>query len=460
MRLSASPYPNNPIEEYKVAQIKDYCNVIGLGEVFEHHQIINLLHSRYVSGDVANALELITFLRDADEGLVRDIDVRIPLKGAENDRGVTCYSDALLFAMFARLRSFEGLLYIPHSDLQTRKLQSALRLWVNVLRSGKLITTDLVVSFRVHLAEAGWQAAASSHQQDTAELFIELTSRLNLPTLTLQVDLVHGALVNQKDDSKIMTERMLSLPIPEATTPYPILLQDCLKAYFFDNQVEVRRTLLGTKDSSDASGTREAMVQAFQVFQLLPFISALPNQSASDASLATFASQNIVLPISLKRYGVDMKGNAYRISKPVTCEEHIRLPALIAEGAADDPCGCGEQRRYQLELRSVVCHHGQTVNSGHYVAYVRDAEAWLKFDDLALPRVTRLTTLSELSNLYADEIAKNAYVLFYELVETHANPQQAVQERDWEIATALQASELARASGSSGHSADKSCTLM
>jgi len=64
--------------------------------------------------------------------------------GAINRNMVTCYLDALLFAMFARLDSFEAMLYDEFEDEPRKKLAAVLRLWVNFLRTGKLIRVDFV----------------------------------------------------------------------------------------------------------------------------------------------------------------------------------------------------------------------------------------------------------------------------------------------------------------------------
>lgn len=64
--------------------------------------------------------------------------------GAENRGNVTCYLDALLFAMFAKLEPFECMLKNDLSDGAQRKLATLIRLWVNMLRSGKLVQTDMV----------------------------------------------------------------------------------------------------------------------------------------------------------------------------------------------------------------------------------------------------------------------------------------------------------------------------
>lgn len=46
--------------------------------------------------------------------------------------------------MFARLNNFEGLLYDLYEDAPRKRLAGLLRLWVNMLRREKLITTDIV----------------------------------------------------------------------------------------------------------------------------------------------------------------------------------------------------------------------------------------------------------------------------------------------------------------------------
>lgn len=87
---------------------------------------------------------MVSLLEDSIEGVVREYTPNTKLLGAENREGVTCYVDALLFAMFARLDCFEAILYKNFSDEPRQKLVITLRLWVNILRSGKLITTDIV----------------------------------------------------------------------------------------------------------------------------------------------------------------------------------------------------------------------------------------------------------------------------------------------------------------------------
>lgn len=87
---------------------------------------------------------MIALLEESEEGIIKPYDPDVKMLGAINRQGVTCYLDALLFAMFARLGSFEAMLYKNFDDTPRKRLATVMRLWVNVLRTGELITPDIV----------------------------------------------------------------------------------------------------------------------------------------------------------------------------------------------------------------------------------------------------------------------------------------------------------------------------
>jgi hypothetical protein len=91
------------------------------------------------------AADFIDMEQKASAGILVNYDPSVHLLGAVNRHAVTCYLDALLFSMFVRLDSFECMLKneFPPEDPR-QKLVQLLRVWVNMLRSGKLIETDLV----------------------------------------------------------------------------------------------------------------------------------------------------------------------------------------------------------------------------------------------------------------------------------------------------------------------------
>lgn len=111
---------------------------------FKDDDIAYVLTGAYAQGDSGKAYELLMLLEESEKGIIKSYDPNVKLLGAVNREGVTCYLDALLFAMFARLGSFEAMLYKNLEDAPMKRLATLLRLWVNTLRLGKLITTDIV----------------------------------------------------------------------------------------------------------------------------------------------------------------------------------------------------------------------------------------------------------------------------------------------------------------------------
>ena len=95
-------------------------------------------------GDAAQAQSLLLLFEDSIGGILRPYDSTIKMLGAENREKVTCYLDALLFAMFAKGDVFDAILFNNFTDEPRKRLISVLRLWVNMLRTGRLITTDIV----------------------------------------------------------------------------------------------------------------------------------------------------------------------------------------------------------------------------------------------------------------------------------------------------------------------------
>jgi hypothetical protein len=94
--------------------------------------------------DLDKAYNLLVLANESLEGELKDYDPTVKMLGAINRNMVTCYLDALLFAMFARLDSFEAMVYDNFEDEPRRKLAAVLRLWVNLLRTGQLIRVELV----------------------------------------------------------------------------------------------------------------------------------------------------------------------------------------------------------------------------------------------------------------------------------------------------------------------------
>lgn len=120
-------------------------------------QIHYALTTKYSCGDADRAFEILLLFQESVDGVVKPYDPTTQMLGAENREGVTCYLDALLFSMFARLGSFEPILYTTFDDEPRRRLSTMIRLWVNLLRTGKLIQTDMVSAFQYILYSVTYQ---------------------------------------------------------------------------------------------------------------------------------------------------------------------------------------------------------------------------------------------------------------------------------------------------------------
>ncbi|KAL2370616.1 ubiquitin C-terminal hydrolase [Blastomyces gilchristii SLH14081] len=511
-------------EDNKIKEIQRRLSNLGVATLGEP-QIRYALRSKIACGEVNEAYDLLILLDDSLHGILRFYNPSIKLLGAENRNGVTCYLDALLFAMFARLDCFEAILYNSFDDEPRRNLSVLLRLWVNLLRSGKLITTDFTKQVQDALAQCGWNAAALPQQQDVSEAFTFITEKLNLPLLTLKMDIFHTGKEEAGDDHKFINERLLEVAIPSETVDgKPITLEDCLEMYF-NNRIDVKRYLerrdtgmsansidsmakgsfvhVETTDLGTSSQTaspisvssffskstqvtdspsplhenppptrpnwrfrstsiieerfipedslkenegsinrvtpnkarkgsirKEVMMPAWQIFSLIPWYT---DSTLSDAQSAIhFSSRRPILGICLKRYSVLPNGNAVRRDTFVDIPIEIGLPHFIQ----DDEMG-NEGPLYgnfKLSLQAVICHRGNSVESGHYIALVRGTPIndpykpseycrhWMRFDDLAQERIT----LVDIEKALVDE---SPYLLFFQILPIDSDSEAASGRR-------------------------------
>ena len=117
-----------------------HLKIIGV----DADHIRTTLNTKFADGDVDRAVGLIDYQQKAAAGVIVPYNRNVQMLGAENRGNVTCYLDSLLFALFAKLDAFEGMLKTEFDDAPRRKLATLFRLWVNLLRSGELIHTDTV----------------------------------------------------------------------------------------------------------------------------------------------------------------------------------------------------------------------------------------------------------------------------------------------------------------------------
>ncbi|KAI9841733.1 MAG: hypothetical protein M1838_003436 [Thelocarpon superellum] len=227
-------------EEKKIKAVSKKLARLGISSL-KQSQIEYALRSKDTDGDPDKAFDLLVVYEDALEGIIYRYDPTVRLLGAENRQHVTCFLDALLFAMFARLATFEAILYKPFAEKPKQMLATVLRLWVNLLRKGRLITVDVTGQLQEALAACGWKEAALMRQQDASEAFTFIAETLELPHLTLKMDIFHTGKEDAADDHKLVNERLLEVAIPrDVPDGSSITLEECLETYF-NNRIEVRR---------------------------------------------------------------------------------------------------------------------------------------------------------------------------------------------------------------------------
>lgn len=130
-------------EEKKIQELQKRLDAHGVKDV-PQERLEYAIRSKGVQGDVREAFKILMLYEDSVSGVLRHYDPNIKMLGAENREKTTCYLDSLLFAMFAKSDVFEAILFNNFTDEPRKRLVATMRLWVNLLRSGRLVTTDIV----------------------------------------------------------------------------------------------------------------------------------------------------------------------------------------------------------------------------------------------------------------------------------------------------------------------------
>lgn len=141
--------------------------------------------------------------------------------------------------------------------------------------------------------------------------------------------------------------------------------------------------------------------------------------------------QRPIVGICLKRYAMTESGQPQRLNTFIDIPDSLRLPHFMMAGRPELQEENGLSTEYKLVLQSVVCHRGDSLQSGHYIAFARVApklltgnrkhdfdpppdyeEAqWVQFDDLEMEN--RVTYVDNIKRSLREEMP---YLLFYQVV--------------------------------------------
>lgn len=159
------------------------------------------------------------------------------------------------------------------------------------------------------------------------------------------------------------------------------------------------------------------------------------NTPRNDAQVAAhFSSKRPLLGICLKRYTFTTDGKAIRLDTYIDIPTEIALPHFIQDDNMDE--NGPTFGNFKLSLQAIVCHRGNSVDSGHYIAIVRGTSPnvasptssdgfnqpspetprhWMRFDDLAMQRVTLVDIDQALKT-------ESPYLLFYQILPIDQDP--------------------------------------
>lgn len=233
------------------------------------------------------------------------------------------------------------------------------------------------------------------------------------------------------DDSKVKSLHVETVDLgsqqntPEATPQTPIMPVPMFRPEKSDasgsstgglRKNSLMRTIEVESEVKTGGGNRkramtlrkEILLPAWCFFSVLPFYTDSSPQPARSTFAEHFSTRRPVLGLCLKRY-FWTKDGPQRDPRQVDIPLEIALPTFVT----DDEMGEDDGTLYgnfKLVLQSAICHRGNSVHSGHYIALIRGEEGeWLRFDDLVL--TGRVTTV-DYKIAFEQE---SPYMLFYQV---------------------------------------------
>jgi len=335
--------------------------------------------------------------------------------------------------MFVCMDGYDPLL--THKVERAATFQAAVRdTLVCPTRGGLIVNAPVVERVRARARELGWEPEAepgSQQQCDANEFLLFMLDVLGCPSLPLVKILHHGGASDQ-GDTRVDTEKTLQLGLgggeTEESAQQPERgrgrgaaqsLESLLWKEFFETTLQVRRA--AEQGGCDA----DLDVTGFLHVQLMPRWTP-ESQTIADEVIEPAPLSTVVVPVVLKRF--EYTQGAAKDRKTITIPEVLDATKLMVKREASAAV-------YKLRLRSAVCHLGESVNSGHYVAIARSdgLRRWLFFDDMR--QGEHIRAYARLQDLPVS-LENDGYILFYELIRGEGG------QTDYELAAAARDEEL------------------
>ncbi|GMM28785.1 hypothetical protein DAMA08_015010 [Martiniozyma asiatica (nom. inval.)] len=245
-----------------------------------------------------------------------------------------------------------------------------------------------------------------------------------------------SVLNNVAVNNKKLTRRSSSISNAEVSLPAWMYMQ--LLPYYTDPNIKL--TFENHEEFYRRRTSRSKTIDSTQSPPVIDFDKN--NIDQRDYFENRFGSRRPIVPICLKRYTWNERGQSVKIKRKVNIPEVIMYPFFIAEDYKKQ--GFVDFKRtfdhkapfgsFMLVLQGCVCHRGNTINSGHYISFTRNksfngdyltkllsgnnstSKDWLLFNDLEVG--SDKVTYKSLNELLENE---DPYLLFYEIIDLKGN---------------------------------------
>jgi ubiquitin C-terminal hydrolase len=269
--------------------------------------------------------------------------------------GNSCYIDSLLVALFYVPSDIRYLLTSDLTNPNGLYLQEAIsKEFIDEMRAGKSIPKSTMEKIRLLCKELGWKNNNATmeiqDQQDVNEFYIFLIENLKGVQIKIQTKLIAENAIETKDDlGKESDIPYIPLSLPMEEEIKSIKVNELLSHWLTGGTKEVNR-----KVRNEDGSIEEKLVTALDINN----ITNLPQ----------------ILPFVINRFQNVVDDGKFKF---VRNDTNVYIQTKYC------PCENAKSRRWKFH--AVVCHAGNTPNSGHYYCViVNENDEYYIFDDLRL----------------------------------------------------------------------------
>lgn len=243
----------------------------------------------------------------------------------------TCYIDSLLFSLFYKPSSFDEILNKDLKNATGMYLQEYIKgRFVDLIRNGKSVLKDDIEMIRVICSNLGWSSQEEYlNQHDVTEFYCFLLDIFEMEKISIQRNTMTESLILNNTIGEKEVIPYIPLHLSE-TEPFDTI-KNMLSRWQYDN------------------------------------ISTITNQRNICLNSYNITNMPSLICLAINRF----TNGGIRIQTNVIIQKKIYI---------------NEVKSIEWFFHAAICHHGNTLKSGHYYALISGNNSqWYIFDDLNIP---------------------------------------------------------------------------